>query len=157
MKKSVEPIIEALPQIESRPAYRGYIILGGVIVVCIIAASFFFIKYRKAQEALNVQKSSGNQVTMLIQAVGKLIELPTGEDPTIATVSDKNKLKNQPFFAKAENGDKVLIYPKFKKAILYRPSSNKIIEVAPVNLQPTPSAQNPTISVTNTVEKNITV
>lgn len=50
------------------------------------------------------------------------------ETPTIATVSDITKLQGQPFFAKAQNGDKVYVYSNAKKAILYRPSENKIIE-----------------------------
>ena len=61
------------------------------------------------------------------------MELPQ-EVPTVATVSDVSKLKNQAFFANAKNGDKVLIYQNAKKAILYRPSSNKIVEFGPINL-----------------------
>jgi hypothetical protein len=73
-----------------------------------------------------------DDAAMLINKVGQLMELPIGEKPTIATVSDMTKLKGQPFFDKAENSDKVLIYKLAKKAILYRPSENKIINVAPV-------------------------
>jgi len=64
------------------------------------------------------------------------MELPKDEEPTIATVLDKEKLKDQLFFAKAENGDKVIIYSKNQKAILYRPSINKIIDVAPISIAP---------------------
>ncbi len=70
----------------------------------------------------------------LVAAVSKLIVLPDGEDPTVATVSEPNKLKSQAFFAKAQKGDKVLIYTNAKKAILYNPETNKIIEVAPINI-----------------------
>lgn len=76
----------------------------------------------------------GDDVKTLIQNVGKLIELPTDEDPSVATIADISKLKDQPFFAHAKNGDKVLIYTKEKKAIIYRPSTNKIIEAASVEI-----------------------
>ena len=78
-----------------------------------------------------------------VDKVAALIELPAGEDPTIVTITDKTKLADQPFFAPAENGDIVLIYATAKKAYLYRPSTNKIIDVAPLNIsesntQPSP-------------------
>lgn len=117
-----------------------------IVVIALVTAIFFYNKYQQAQKMLtNPSEVTKNQVQELIDRVGKLIELPTGEAPTIATVSDKTKLANQPFFVKAENGDKVLIYSQEKKAILYRPSSNKIIEVSPINLgafqQPQPTAK----------------
>lgn len=67
-----------------------------------------------------------------VERVGKLIALPEGEQPTVATVSDPAKLKDQAFFAKTQTGDKVLIYTKAKKAYLYRPSKDLLIEVAPI-------------------------
>lgn len=71
------------------------------------------------------------QSKLITEEVAKIMELPDGT-PQIATVSDADTLKkNQPFFEKAQNGDQVLIYPN--EAILYRPSTHKIINVAPVN------------------------
>ena len=65
--------------------------------------------------------------------------LPTGETPTIATVTDLAPLKNQPFFANARVGYKVIIYTNAKRAILYDPVSDKIVETAPLNLGQTPA------------------
>lgn len=70
----------------------------------------------------------------IINKVSRLIVLPEGETPTIATVADPSKLKGQAFFANAKVGDKVLIYPNSKKAILYDPNQDIIVEVAPVNI-----------------------
>jgi hypothetical protein len=48
------------------------------------------------------------------------------------TVTDKEKLSGQLFFANAKNGDKVLVYEKAKKAFLYDPVADMVIEVGPV-------------------------
>lgn len=63
--------------------------------------------------------------------LSKIIVLPE-EIPTIATVTDKEKLNEQPFLAKAENGDKIIIYMQAKRAYLYRPAEHKIIDMTVV-------------------------
>lgn len=78
------------------------------------------------------------EVDALVAQVGKLISLPTDEKPTVATVVDASKVKDQPFFANAKNDDKVLIYQKAAKAILFRPSENRIIEVGTLNINNQP-------------------
>jgi hypothetical protein len=72
------------------------------------------------------------EISTLIERVGKLIVLPEGEEPTVATVSDPAKLKDQVFFANAKVGDKVLIYTKARKAYLYDPEGDILLEVAPI-------------------------
>ncbi len=69
--------------------------------------------------------------------------LPQDEQPTIATVTDLAKLQGQPFFANAQVGDKVLIYSRAGKVILYRPGENKIIELAPINISTTTPQTSP--------------
>lgn len=127
---------------------KYYPVYIGVAVVATIVAGYFFYQYQKSQQAIqgiqadpnSVQKAAQEEVGKLVAEVSKLIELPQEEEPTVATVTDIEKLKDQPFFQRAKNGDKVLIYTNAKKAILYSPSSKKVIEVAPVNIG-TPSAQ----------------
>lgn len=65
------------------------------------------------------------------QKVAKLIEIPA-EKPTVATITDLVKVQGQPFFSSAKNADKVLFFNAAKKVILYRPSEDKIINVAPI-------------------------
>ena len=84
----------------------------------------------KADPNLAVQKETAE----LLARVGKLIMLPEGEAPTVAVVTDLEKLKGQPFFVKAKVGDKVLLYQKARKAYLFDPVANKILEVAPILL-----------------------
>lgn len=116
-------------------------IVVGVIILMLIPSVYFYSKYKKAQQRLaNPAQFATDETKNLVAMVSKLMNLPAEETPTVATVNDKEKLKDQPFFAKSENGDKVLIYTNAKKAILYRPSINKIIDVAPVNIGPAASA-----------------
>jgi hypothetical protein len=118
-------------------------ILLAIAVVLLIGAAgtsyYFYSQYQSAQSKLNNPNQAAQQETQsLINQMGKIIDLPAADikngEPTMASVLDKTKLKDQPFFASAENGDKVLIYTKAKKAFLYRPSTGKIINVAPVTI-----------------------
>ena len=70
----------------------------------------------------------------IIAAVGKLILLPQDEVPTIARVTDPSRLVSQPFFANAKVGDMVLMYVQSRKAILYDPEQNKILEEASLDI-----------------------
>ncbi len=96
------------------------------------AAYYFHSRYTALME--EPQLAAQEDTNKLLERVGRLIVLPVGEEPTIATVSDPEKLKDQAFFAQAQIGYKVLIYANAKKAILYDPSEDKIVEVAPVNI-----------------------
>lgn len=117
--------------------------MTGLVILLFVASigggAYYFDKSRK-QEALlkNPEEMTKLETKSVTDKVSKLMELPGGE-PSIATVLDKEKLKDQPFFAKSENGDKILIYADAKTAILYRPSTNKIIIVAPMDTTATPA------------------
>lgn len=76
---------------------------------------------------------NAQEVSDISAKLSRLMVLPTDETPTLATVSDPEKLKNQAFFANAKTGFKVLVYAKAQKAILFDPYTNKIVEVAPIN------------------------
>ena len=105
-----------------------------VLVVCASIAGYSWYELnsiKKLNDPVYRKKIADEQTVSITAQVAKLIELPQ-ETPQIATVSDVEVLKqSQPFFAKAINGDYVLIFTD--EAILYRASTNKIINVAPVN------------------------
>ena len=112
-----------------------YIILSVITIASLAGAAYFYLQYQQTQIALkNPTLAAQQEAANLVSRVSKLIDLPSDENPQIATVSDISQLKGQPFFGNAKNGDKVLIYTKAKKAILYDPLADKIIEVGPVNI-----------------------
>ena len=92
------------------------------------------------QSAVSAQTNQA-QIQSLIDQVGKLVILPTGEQPVIATINDAASLiKQQAFYTGAVNGDVVLVYQKAAKAIVYSPSRKLIVNVGPVILQNQPAA-----------------
>ncbi len=120
------------------------IVISIIVLGALLVSLFFYFQYRKTQSLLNNPTQQAElEAEKLVVQVGKLIDLPKNEKPTVLTVSDVTKLLDQPFFANAKNGDRVLIYTLANKEILFRQSENKIIEVAHVNLnldQPTPTS-----------------
>lgn len=98
------------------------------MILVLVLSSFLLYNY------FSNRKNLENEVNYLVDKVGDLMFLPIGEIPTVATVSEPEKLKNQDFFKDAKKGDKVLIYTVARKAILYDPLADKIITIAPVSL-----------------------
>jgi hypothetical protein len=115
-----------------------------VVLALVIGGGLVYGVAKKKPEFLGLPKGSAqiqSEVDSLISEVDKLIVLPADEKPTVVTITDVEKVKDQPFFRNAKNGDKVLIYTNAKKAILYRQSEKKVIEVGAVNInQVSPSA-----------------
>lgn len=108
------------------------VIIPLIAIIAIVLAGYFYSQIRVLKK--DPQAVAQKEVADLVSKISKLLVLPEGETPTIATVSDLEALKDQVFFASAQEGDKVLIYAQAKKAILYSVTLNKIIEVAPLNI-----------------------
>lgn len=112
------------------------------LLVLIIPALFLTFKYNPllASKVLGWETKTNltSELEKYLPKIQKLMTLPE-ETPQFATVSDVEKIRNQPFFNNAQNGDVVLVYQQSRKTILYRPSENKIIEVGTLNL-PTPTS-----------------
>lgn len=107
---------------------RVFFVIVVIILACIPIAYFYHqSQTKKATDKLEF-------VDQVVKQVDRHYILPVGESPTLATVSDVNRVRSQAFFANAANGDKVLVYAKARKAILYRPSADKIVEVAPLEI-----------------------
>lgn len=114
--------------------YKNFVTFFILVGALLLAGStyYFYREYHALEN--NPQNRTQKEIEALVAVVSKLIILPTEELPTAATVKEPEKLKDKPFFAHARVGDKVLIYSQARKAILYRPSEDKIIEVAPLNM-----------------------
>jgi type II secretory pathway pseudopilin PulG len=106
------------------------------IVIILITLGGYGLSYYLYSQNQSLKKNpdqvAQEQTTMIIAQVAKIMQLPTDESPSVVTVNDKSKVAGQPFFKNVENGDALLVYSKNLQAILYRPSTNMIIQVGPV-------------------------
>lgn len=90
----------------------------------VLFAIFGVLKARTAPKLANNES--------LVERVGRHVLLPD-EIPTVATVSDINLLADQPFFARAKNGDKVLLFRASNRAILYDPRADKVLDIGNID------------------------
>lgn len=123
-----------------------------ILLVCFtigiaIAGSILSYKYHilstKPEEAQTLQTN------ILLKKVSNLVLLPQ-DSPTIAEITDISKLNQQTFFSRAENQDLLLIYTKDNITVLYRPSSNKVINIGSLN---PPQAESSTSATLDAVVK----
>ncbi|MBU2028487.1 LytR C-terminal domain-containing protein [Patescibacteria group bacterium] len=120
-----EDAVATEPENKSRKTF--WIVLGAVLIIGIVmAAGYFGWRYKKNT---GNSETAANEVQAITEKITKFMDLPQ-ETPTLATITDKDKLSDQTFFDNAQNGDKVLIYTQSKKAILYRPETSRVIEFA---------------------------
>ena len=119
---------------QSGKSPRKFKILVFLIVIVAVGGVFSSIyMWKKVKNLENPSLAVESEVRRIVGDISKIVVLPSDETPTLATVSDPEKLRSQPFFSNAEVGDKVLIYTVSKKAILWRPSVSKIIEISAIN------------------------
>ncbi len=122
-------------------------------IVLLLTIGSIYENYHLWKQVKDLKDPAGlaqKRIQDTVAEVGKLIALPQEETPTIAEISDLSKLKGQEFFSKAEVGDQVLVYSVAKKAILWRPTEHKIIEVAPLGVSRPESAAAPVVSAAPT-------
>jgi predicted negative regulator of RcsB-dependent stress response len=149
-KKGAKEVSVVAEEVKATKRFsKKHKLVAALVVVVVLAFAGLLVNQmntnsrlkKENQKLSNPQAAAQAETKQITAQVGKLIELPANETPTVATVVDATKLQKQAFFSSAKNGDRVLIYTQAKKAILYRPSINKVIQVAPVNIGNTQSSQ----------------
>lgn len=115
------------------------------IVLLVGAGVVGYLFYQEKQKPDNSVELADYEVQQMKSEIGKLILLPSDQEPTVATIVDIEKLKetNPTFYKNASNGDKILVYTD--KAILYDPDNNIILDVAPIVTDP--SSQTASLSI----------
>ena len=97
-----------------------------IIVVLVVVSGLLFWQYHEAKQKLD----GPGQIAQDEKRLRKIILLPVNEKPiTTATVKDASALSKILFYKNAHNGDVVFVYKNEHLAILYRPSTNQIINI----------------------------
>jgi len=106
---------------KKRRISKPIIALSVVSILAIAASVFFYALYANTQSEASKQQK-------IVDKVAKTVELP-GETPTVVTVADKDKLTNKQLAAKLDNGDVLLIFAEAKRLVVYRPGSEKVVNI----------------------------
>ena len=112
-----------------------------LVIVILLAGGYFYWSSRRSstdQPATTGEKSTAadqKEIEALVAKVGRLMILPKDEIPQVAEINNATlAAKEQPFYVDAKNGDKLLVYLSLRKAIIYSPSRNLIVNVGPIYL-----------------------
>jgi len=96
-----------------------------VVVVVLAALGYYFLQVNP------INKSDGTANTKAtLRELSKLMLVPSDVEPVISTITDTETIPKQPFFKYARNGDIVIIFQSELKAVLYRPSTKRIVNMA---------------------------
>jgi hypothetical protein len=126
--------------------FMKYGLLVGLVLLVVVGVGAYLVG-RASVYSQNPQLSQQNQAQAVLEKVGKLIQLPQNETPNMAEIVDAAAAaKDQPFVADAQNGDILIVYSQAGTAILYRPSTDKLIAVGPVSSGSTQTVPPPAAS-----------
>jgi hypothetical protein len=112
------------PKLPKNQRVRWGLLIGAVLLIGLFAYNYIRTRNDLGQD----------ETAKLTAEISKVLELPPSETPTLATVKDAAKLKSQPFFKDTQDGDKVLIYSQAGRAVLYRPTTKKVLEFSSISL-----------------------
>ena len=103
-------------------------IIAIIVIVAIIAIAAKYIMKMGAGDDVAQQQE---ETVALLQQIGSRMMLPD-EQPIVATVNEAAKLiSEQAFYAGVQDGDKLVIFPRSQKAVLYSPSREIIVNAGP--------------------------
>lgn len=132
-------------------AFLIVLLLGGLA-----ATGFLYYQTRQQLRQLTQpgaqEELAKREIEAVVQKLGKLVLLPD-EEPVVATIIDSAFLATQSaFYAQAENGDKLVIYPQAQKAFVYSPGRNIIVNSGPLVFDEETQTAEPTSSVDDNEE-----
>ncbi len=125
---------------------RPHILFPILIVVLVALVVISDVQRRQAQvqvrDLTQLMQQGGEesreQARTIVEKVRTHMVIDDGSEPTVAAIVDVAVLREKnAFYNKAENGDFLVVTPT--RAILYRASEDRILDVVPVELNDAPA------------------
>ncbi|MBU0546315.1 LytR C-terminal domain-containing protein [Patescibacteria group bacterium] len=144
------------------------LIIFALLILFLIAVAGFawsyngYVQTRKELALLSdpnaKEEVSKKETEQLVESLKKLVVLPEDETPTVATITDAAAMaKEQPFYKDAHNGDKLLVYMQARKAYIYDPNRNILVNIGPIYIDDqaqAPSTSTPEAKMLNVEVRN---
>ena len=112
------------------PKKRLKFLIVLVLLALVGGGAYAYFKYHSKA---SVEKRAQAETVRLVKEVRKVMILPETDVPAVFDIQDPVLLTSQQaFFAGAEKGDNLLVYPQLGKAIVYSPKRKMIVNVGPV-------------------------
>lgn len=117
------------------PFFKSFFFI--ILLVVVLGIIAYFVFGNNSSSTNNSANTSTSTVSAegarVLAQLSKIMVLPEGTNPVIASVTNANVLKSQQaFFADVKNGDWVIIYPGL--AIIFDAKANIITKVGPVQI-----------------------
>lgn len=100
-----------------------------VFAIILLFSIVFTLGATFKNQRLANEKQSITENQAMLERIGVLLNLPD-ETPIISTVYSNDDFKDASVFSGAEKGDKLIVWVNANQALLYRPSTNTVLQVS---------------------------
>lgn len=113
------------------PFWRKIVLVIVLLILTVVLINYFQLA-RKSALVKNLPKHQEYEIKQVTRAMSKLVILPKGQTPKLATIisADSARKQNPQFYAQASDGDLVVIYGE--TAYIYNPKLKRIVNMGPV-------------------------
>jgi hypothetical protein len=110
---------------------KSKIIWASLTAIVLVVTSMIVLAAIYKNETTKKEKARITEEQQIIDKISKLLRLPN-ELPIVTTVYNEKDFENDSIFRVVKTGDKILLFINAKQSVVYRPSTNQVIEVLPV-------------------------